>query len=101
MKSKRAGTRILTRLITLMPIAVALVTVPMRAQEAASAKAALLAPGALVGKYCVYCHNAKTLTAGVSLEGIDFSRAGANAAILERVLHKVSSGEMAPAGAAP
>jgi hypothetical protein len=38
------------------------------------------------------------LTAGVSLEGIDFSNAAANASIMERVLRKVRTGEMPPAG---
>jgi len=38
------------------------------------------------------------MTAGVSLEAIDFSNAAANAAIMERVLRKVGTGEMPPAG---
>src|ERR1700722_14560183 len=53
---------------------------------------------ALVDQYCVVCHNQKALTAGVSLEGIDFSDAAANASIMERVLRKVRTGEMPPAG---
>jgi mono/diheme cytochrome c family protein len=56
------------------------------------------APRALVNQYCVVCHNQKALTAGVSLEGIDFSNPTANAAIMERVLRKVRSGEMPPTG---
>jgi len=55
-------------------------------------------PRALVDQYCVVCHNQKTATAGVCLQGLDFSNAPANAAILERVIRKVSSGEMPPAG---
>jgi hypothetical protein len=51
-----------------------------------------------VDQYCVVCHNQKAMTAGVSLEGIDFSNATANAAIMERVLRKVRTGEMPPAG---
>jgi Protein of unknown function (DUF1592)/Protein of unknown function (DUF1588)/Protein of unknown function (DUF1585)/Protein of unknown function (DUF1587)/Protein of unknown function (DUF1595) len=38
------------------------------------------------------------LTGGVSLEGVDFSDAAANASLMERVLRKISSGEMPPAG---
>jgi Protein of unknown function (DUF1592)/Protein of unknown function (DUF1588)/Protein of unknown function (DUF1595)/Protein of unknown function (DUF1585)/Protein of unknown function (DUF1587) len=38
------------------------------------------------------------MTAGVSLEGIDFSDPAANAAIMERVLRKVRTGEMPPSG---
>src|ERR1700722_6514659 len=58
------------------------------------------APRALVDQYCVVCHNQKALTAGVSLEGIDFSNPSANAAIMERVLRKVRTGEM-PHGGMP
>src|SRR5580658_7980790 len=32
-------------------------------------------PRALVDQYCVVCHNQKAMTAGVSLEAIDFSNA--------------------------
>src|SRR5579871_1222432 len=56
------------------------------------------APTALVGQYCIFCHNQKTATAGVSLEGIDFSNTSANGALMERVIRKVRSGEMPPAG---
>src|SRR5580692_7753039 len=56
------------------------------------------APHTLVDQYCVVCHNQKALTAGVSLEGIDFSNPSANAAIMERVLRKIRTGEMPPAG---
>src|SRR5271170_7261523 len=56
------------------------------------------APHALVDQYCVVCHNQKALTAGISLEGIDFSNASANAAIMESVLRKIRTGEMPPAG---
>ncbi len=60
--------------------------------------AAPASPRALVDQYCIGCHNQKTATAGVCLEGIDFANAPANAAILERVIRKVSAGEMPPAG---
>jgi len=63
----------------------------------ASAHTAPTARG-LVDQYCVVCHNQKAMTAGVSLEGIDFSNPSANAAIMERVLRKVRTGEMPPAG---
>ncbi len=56
------------------------------------------APRALVDQYCVVCHNQKNATAGVALNAIDFANAGANAAVLERVLRKVRTGEMPPAG---
>jgi hypothetical protein len=70
---------------------------PVPTSQAANAPHALT-PRGLVEQYCVVCHNQKTLTAGVSLEGIDFSNPAANAAIMERVLRKVRTGEMPPAG---
>ncbi len=70
---------------------------PVRAQTHDSAAAAP-SPHLLVTQYCVGCHNQKTLIGGIALEGVDFSNAGANADVLERVLRKVRSGEMPPAG---
>ena len=54
--------------------------------------AAAPSPRALVDQYCVVCHNQKTSTAGVCLEGVDFANTAANAALLERVLRKVRAG---------
>jgi hypothetical protein len=48
-------------------------------------------------QYCIACHNKKTSTAGVCLEGLNFGDTGGNAAILEKVLRKVRTGEMPPA----
>src|SRR5260221_353678 len=53
---------------------------------------------ALVNQYCVGCHNRKVSTAGVSLEGLDLARVGDHAAIWERALRKVRSGQMPPPG---
>ena len=64
----------------------------------AAAQPAGPSPRALVDKYCVLCHNAKAKTAGVVLEGIDLSHPGDHAALLERALRKVRTGEMPPPG---
>ena len=53
---------------------------------------------ALVKQYCIGCHNSKLKTAGVSLEGLDWNNAGDNASVWERVLRKVRTGQMPPAG---
>ncbi|HML18355.1 MAG TPA: DUF1587 domain-containing protein, partial [Bryobacteraceae bacterium] len=68
------------------------------AQHAAPSPQAQPSPQALVGKYCIACHSAKAKTAGIVLEGLDFSHPGANAAVLEKALRKVRTGEMPPAG---
>jgi cytochrome c551/c552 len=54
-------------------------------------------PNSFTDRYCIACHNTKTNTAGVSLQGINFADTAANAGIMERVIRKVSSGEMPPA----
>ena len=56
------------------------------------------APGMVVNQYCIFCHSKELKTAGVVLEGLDFSQIGPNAPVLERVLRKVRTGEMPPPG---
>jgi mono/diheme cytochrome c family protein len=51
---------------------------------------------ALVGKYCVTCHNDKLNTAGLSLEHLDLTTVPQHAPIWERVARKLRSGEMPP-----
>lgn len=53
-------------------------------------------PRTLIEENCVFCHNDKTKTAGVSLEGLNFDNVGENAALWERVLRKVRTGQMPP-----
>jgi hypothetical protein len=52
----------------------------------------------VVNQYCIFCHSQELKTAGVVLEGLDFSHIGASAPVLERVLRKVRTGEMPPPG---
>ena len=56
------------------------------------------APTALVNQYCVFCHNQKLKTAGVALDGLDPAKVGADAEVWEKVLRKVSAGQMPPVG---
>ena len=53
---------------------------------------------ALLTQYCVVCHDNAKRTAGVTLQGLDLSKTGDNAAVLEKVLRKVKTGQMPPAG---
>ena len=55
-------------------------------------------PRPLLEQYCVLCHNQKNATAGIALNGIDPANAGPSAAVLEKVLRKLRTGEMPPAG---
>ncbi len=53
---------------------------------------------ALVDKYCVTCHNARTLSGNLSLAGLDASKPGDHPDIFEKVVRKVRAGLMPPAG---
>ncbi len=49
-------------------------------------------------RYCITCHNAKLKTAGLSLDTLKIEDIPANAATWEKVLSKLRSGAMPPAG---
>ncbi len=53
---------------------------------------------ALLNKYCVLCHSDKLHTAGISLQSLEPVMNGPNAATWEKVLRKVSTGQMPPVG---
>ena len=52
----------------------------------------------LFDRYCVTCHNERLQTAGLVLEGVDVTQVAANAPVLEKVVHKLRSGQMPPVG---
>ena len=49
-------------------------------------------------RYCVACHNQRLQTGGLALDGVDPARAAAHAPILEKVVHKLRTGQMPPEG---
>lgn len=53
---------------------------------------------ALLQRYCVACHNNSVKTANVSLQGLDLTVIADKADLLERILRKVKTGQMPPAG---
>lgn len=67
-----------------------------RMEQPATAQAA--PHGEFLQTYCLTCHNDRMRTAGLSLSGLDPSNPGAHAELWEKVLHKVSTGQMPPAG---
>ena len=95
----REGSRVVSTWTALGLFAIAALPWSTAWSQTASPRAAAVpAPRALVDQYCVVCHNQKNATAGVALNGVDFANVGGNAALLERVLRKVRTGEMPPAG---
>jgi mono/diheme cytochrome c family protein len=63
-----------------------------------SAQAAEPPSRALLDRYCVTCHNQRLQTAGLTLDELDLEQVGANAPVLEKVVHKLRSGQMPPEG---
>ena len=53
---------------------------------------------AVVNQYCVTCHNDRTKTAGLSLQNLDASKVGNDAAVWEKVVRQLRSEAMPPAG---
>jgi hypothetical protein len=53
---------------------------------------------AALDKYCVTCHNARLRTAGLQLDTVDVEHPESNPAVWEKVLHKLRTREMPPAG---
>jgi hypothetical protein len=56
------------------------------------------APGAVLIRYCVSCHNERLKTAGLSLEGVDAAVPDAHPEIWEKVVAKLRAGSMPPPG---
>ena len=63
--------------------------------EAAPADGA--AARAVLDRYCVACHNARTLTAGLALDAVDPARVADHAEVWEKVLRKLRTRTMPPA----
>ncbi len=66
---------------------------------AAGAQPAAVSPSReLLDRYCVTCHNARLQTAGLALDQVDLAQVAVNAEVLEKVVHKLRSGQMPPEG---
>ncbi len=72
-----------------------------RAPQAASAAAPRLAPqpAATLTQYCVTCHNARLKTGGFVIDPASLGAVGPSAEAWEKVVHKLRSRSMPPAGA--
>src|SRR5678815_468163 len=57
------------------------------------------APAAVFTQYCVTCHNPRLKTADLVLDVGDLPRVGANAEVWEKVVRKLRTKAMPPAGA--
>jgi mono/diheme cytochrome c family protein len=55
--------------------------------------------GAILDRYCVTCHNDRLKTGGLALDIADISRVPIDAEVWEKVVRKLQTGMMPPAGA--
>lgn len=74
-----------------------------QAQSPAGLSSDAVASQALMKRYCVGCHNQSLKTAGISVQNLvmqnpDVTMSGPDAAVWEKVLRKVSTGQMPPLG---
>jgi mono/diheme cytochrome c family protein len=62
------------------------------------ASAAIPPERALLNRYCAGCHNSRTKSGNLVLDGLDVGRAGDDAETWEKVVRKLRGGLMPPAG---
>ena len=55
-------------------------------------------PRAVLDKYCTTCHNQRTKTAGLTLDALDLAQVGDYSEVWEKVVRKIRTGTMPPAG---
>ncbi len=68
------------------------------AQHEAIAEVGAAEARALLNRYCVACHNRRTLTAGLALDTLDVAQVETNAATWEHVIRRLRANAMPPAG---
>ncbi len=98
-RSRRPGS------LRLLPVALAVAavlaaSVPLAAQETGPADPAA-EHRQLLDRYCVGCHNDRTLTASLTLQDLDVAAAGVDAhetEVWEKVIRKLATRSMPPAG---
>ena len=70
--------------------------VGVRAQPPPGGPAPAVSARAILDRYCVACHNARTLAAGLALDAVDPAHIGDDAAVWEKVLRKLRTRTMPP-----
>ena len=77
----------------------------LRAQQGTPAQAAAAVPPAIapykatIDQYCVTCHNQRTKTAGLALDGLDMTKLPEHADVWEKAIMKVRGHLMPPPNA--
>jgi mono/diheme cytochrome c family protein len=80
-------------------LALASATTQTQRTTPARAEPAVAGAQAVVDRYCVACHNARLKAGGLALDGLDVVQAARQPQTWEKVVRKVRTGMMPPAGA--
>jgi hypothetical protein len=72
---------------------------PASQESTNSAPSSVSSHRALLNRYCVTCHNERLLTAGLMLDKLDVEDVSKDAEVWEKVVRKLQTGAMPPAGA--
>jgi mono/diheme cytochrome c family protein len=94
----RAGSLLLAAIVSLAAADVAVAGQATPAGQAAPAAEPAARHQAVLKRYCISCHNQRLKTAGLVLEGVDPATPSAQAATWEKVVAKLRTGAMPPAG---
>ena len=102
----KRSTLVLAALASASCVSIGATALAQGAKPAASAPAAAPASAqdptvtykAMFTRYCVACHNAKALTAGLDLSSVDLNKVPDNAEVLEKVVRKLQGRMMPPPG---
>src|SRR5438105_13167309 len=81
-----------------LPAMVALVCACLAGPHPVKARAPSIPTSDVLDKYCVTCHNSRLKTAGLQLDSLDPARVADHAQEWEKVVTKLRTGEMPPAG---
>ena len=73
-------------------------TAPGQPQPASALASDAADTRAVLDRYCVGCHNERLLTGGLALDTLDAGAPATNADVWERVIQKLRTGTMPPAG---
>src|SRR5262245_41347161 len=71
---------------------------PLRGQAQPPAPVQSRSPRAVLDQYCSACHNRRAKTAGLALDTLDLANVGEHSEVWEKVVRKVRTGAMPPAG---
>ena len=91
--------RVALAVVWIVAVALATGDAQVAGPQSAGATPASVDASAFLNQYCVTCHNERLKTAGLTLDTMDVEHVGVQAGTWEKVVRKIRTGMMPPAGA--